>query len=127
MGIFEVLNHQNPATHDNQQALLPSICQHLNYLLNTKRESMAHLAYYGLPDLGEIYRSLPGGLATFSKEVEKVISHYEPRITSVKCTQFQLDSQSGQVTLALDIMTIQQQRSYLTTHLSPNNKMTVSV
>lgn len=127
MSVFEVLTDTNPTIQKNHQALLPSICQHLNDLLNTKRESVAHLGGYGLPDLGEVYRSFPGGLATFSKEVERVISHFEPRITSVKCTQFQLDSQSGQVTLALDIMTIQQQRSCLTTRLSPSNEMTVSV
>lgn len=126
MGVFDVLtNTTNHASyHDNR--LLTSICQHLNRLLNCKRESMSHLQDYGLPDFGEVYRSLPGGLSDFARNIEHVIECYEPRVTYVACTDYELDSQSGQVKIDIEIMTVQQEHSNLVTRLSPVNQMTVS-
>ena len=117
MGVFDVMTDPSSHKHYNANQMLPSICQHLSRLLNCKRESMSHLKGYGLPDLGEIYRSLPGGLSDFTEDIENVIKRYEPRVTYVACTHFELDHKSGQVTVALEVMTVQQEHSNILTRL----------
>lgn len=127
MSVFETLTKPSSPDQLGDSDLLTAICQHLNRLLNSRRDSMAYHTYYGLPDLGEVYRCLPGGLAKLSSDIEQVIRRYEPRVAFVECRQFELDGYSGQVSVTINITTVNRDCSKLFTRLSPNEPMIVSI
>lgn len=69
---------------DHQQILYMSILSHLTRLMNTRQGSLRHQPDYGLPDVAEIYRSMPNSIAGFLAEIERTLGKYEPRLTDVK-------------------------------------------
>lgn len=61
-----------------------SIMDHLNRLLNTREGSVPHLPNYGIPDVSEIYRKMPGSIIDLQNAIKKTIELYEPRLKNVK-------------------------------------------
>ncbi len=60
-----------------------SIVSNLDRLLNTRREALSHLADYGLPDISEVYRDMPGSLEELKRAIETAVETYEPRLRRV--------------------------------------------
>jgi type VI secretion system protein len=80
--LFDILteNCDSNISSKDLSALFHSIQTHLALLLNTRRGSLQHLPLYGLPDLGEIYQSLPYSINYFTRTLTETIQLYEPRL-----------------------------------------------
>jgi type VI secretion system protein len=63
-----------------------SVMDHLHRLFNTREGGLPHLSGYGLPDISEIYRSMPDSLEQLRAALERAVSHYEPRLRNVRVT-----------------------------------------
>ena len=63
---------------------LRSIMDHLQRLFNTRLGSLSHLTDYGLPDISDIYRSMPHGLGVLRNAIRSTIDRYEPRLKNVR-------------------------------------------
>ena len=63
---------------------ITSVMDHLNRLFNTRRGTIPHLPDYGLPDISEIYRKMPGGIEELQSAIKKTVEKYEPRLTRIK-------------------------------------------
>jgi type VI secretion system protein len=61
-----------------------SLMDHLNRMFNIREGSITHLKDYGLPDISEIYRKMPGGIQELQEAIKRSIEKYEPRIQRVK-------------------------------------------
>ncbi len=84
------LNGQSLADVDEHQHRVLSILDNLNRLFNTRRESIAHLPDYGLPDITQVYRDLPYSIEGLRQAVKETVEKYEPRLRRVR-----VDHQSG--------------------------------
>ncbi len=62
-----------------------SIVDHLNWLLNSRRDRCPHLDGYGLPDLHD-YLHMPNPESALASELRRIIERYEPRLTRVRVT-----------------------------------------
>jgi len=61
-----------------------SIADHLHRMFNTRKGSVPHLPDYGLPDINEIYRKLPGSLKDLEETIIILTTKYEPRLERVR-------------------------------------------
>ena len=61
-----------------------SLMDHLNRMFNTREGSLTHLKDYGLPDISEIYRKMPHGIAELQEAIKRAVEKYEPRMQRVK-------------------------------------------
>lgn len=71
-----------------------NIQQHLQLLFNARQGSLLHLPDYGLPDLSEVYQSLPYSINNLIYSVANTIEKYEPRVTKVSVRPRQSDRDS---------------------------------
>jgi len=60
-----------------------AVRDHLSLLLNTRQGTVGHLPDYGVPDLSEVYSSLPGSLEMLRRGIKTTIDKYEPRLRRV--------------------------------------------
>lgn len=75
-----------PATEND---LLASIETHLHRLLNSRTESLTHLAGYGLPDISAVFVDLPYSADNLVRAVQDNIERFEPRLQKVKIRELQ--------------------------------------
>ena len=78
-----------------------SIQSHLSRLLNARRGSLQHMPDYGLPDVSEIYSSLPYSIQYLARETRRTIETYEPRLYNVKVTSLPIEERESIVTLCI--------------------------
>jgi len=57
---------------------------HLERLLNARRGTLVHLPDYGMPDLADVYESLPYSVDGLVAAVKSCIETYEPRLRRVQ-------------------------------------------
>ncbi|VWB85169.1 type VI secretion system baseplate subunit TssE [Burkholderia metallica] len=87
-GLFEALtghfsNGSNIADFDAATQTFLSVQDNIQRILNSRRNSLAHLPDYGLDDLSEIYRHLPSSAHRLRHSIEATILKYEPRVKSI--------------------------------------------
>jgi type VI secretion system protein len=103
MALFDKL--AEPVTYQSitseKKVEIESVCQHLNYLLNSRRGVLSHMGDYGLSDVEDIYEGLPYSQKTLALEVKKLIEKYEPRVRSVNVVA--KDINQGDCVITLDI------------------------
>ncbi len=85
----------------SSQRRLRSVIDHLHRLLNSRDGSVPHLARYGLPDISQVYRTLPGGAESLREAMRLTIEKYEPRLTKVKVTRHEIDLPRGRLEFLL--------------------------
>jgi len=78
------LNGQAVEAEDGTQARVQSIIDNLTRLFNTRRDSIAHLPDYGLPDISQVYRDLPYSIDGLRLAIKNVVEKYEPRFRNVR-------------------------------------------
>lgn len=61
-----------------------SIADHLWRMFNTRQGTIPHMPEYGLPDISEIYRKLPGSLKDLETTILNLTAKYEPRLEKVR-------------------------------------------
>ena len=70
-----------------------SVMDHLSRMFNTRVGSISYLPDYGLPDISEVYRTLPDGLENLRDAIRCTVEKYEPRLVNVR-VQYQ-EPESG--------------------------------
>jgi len=65
------------------RSMAESVRDHLALLLNTRQGMVGHLPDYGIPDLSEVYKSLPSSLEMLRQAIKATIDTYEPRLRKV--------------------------------------------
>ena len=60
-----------------------SVQDNIHSILNSRRNSLAHLPDYGLGDLSTIYRHLSASAHSLKREIETTLLKYEPRLKSI--------------------------------------------
>jgi type VI secretion system protein len=74
-GLFEAVtghfaNGDPIGLHGRNQQTFLSVRDNIQRILNSRRESLAHLLDYGLGDLSKIYRHMPASAHTLQREIE---------------------------------------------------------
>lgn len=85
------LSGQAVDDEDPGQHRLLSIIDNLTRLFNTRRESIAHLPDYGLPDISQVYRDLPYSIDGLRAAIRDVVEKYEPRLRRVRVEKMEKD------------------------------------
>ena len=88
-GLFEVLtghfaNGDPIHMHTRNQQTFLSVRDNIQRILNSRRDSLAHLPDYGLGDLSKIYRHMPASAHTLRHEIESTLLKYEPRLKAIE-------------------------------------------
>jgi type VI secretion system protein len=78
------LNGQSVDDEDPGHHRIMSIIDNLNRLFNTRRNSLAHLPDYGLPDITQVYRDLPYSIDGLRAAIKDIVEKYEPRLRRVR-------------------------------------------
>jgi len=88
-GLIDVLNGRFlngmslEETEPEEQRVL-SIIDNLKRLFDTRRDSIAHLPDYGLPDITQVYRDLPYSIEGLRQAVKDAVEKFEPRLRRVR-------------------------------------------
>ena len=61
-----------------------SVVEHIQRLLETRKGMLVHMPDFGMPDIGDLFRRLPGSAVEIQTEMESLIRKYEPRMEHVK-------------------------------------------
>jgi type VI secretion system protein len=61
-----------------------SIKDNLTRIFNTREGLLPHLKDYGLPDISEIYRTMPHGIERLESAIKTTIEKFEPRLKNIK-------------------------------------------
>jgi len=61
-----------------------SIKDNLTRIFNTREGLLPHLKGYGLPDITEIYRTMPHGVERLEEAIVTTVEKNEPRLRNVK-------------------------------------------
>ncbi|CAN7725941.1 type VI secretion system baseplate subunit TssE [Caballeronia sp. LjRoot31] len=88
-GLFEAVtghfaNGDPIDLHSRHQQTFLSVRDNIQRILNSRRNSLAHLPDYGLGDLSKIYRHMPASAHTLQREIEGTLLKYEPRLKSIE-------------------------------------------
>ena len=80
---------------------IPSIIEHLRYLLNTRIGEAPTVPDYGIEDLSDLAQMFPEAAETWEKSIRKTIEKYEPRLTDV---QVRHQTTDNPMTIAFEIV-----------------------
>lgn len=61
-----------------------SIAEHIQRLLETRKGMLVHMPDFGMPDIGDLFRRLPGSANEIQSEMEGLIRKYEPRMEQIR-------------------------------------------
>ncbi|WP_250469499.1 MULTISPECIES: type VI secretion system baseplate subunit TssE [unclassified Caballeronia] len=78
-----------------------SVQQNVRRILNTRAGALKHLPDYGLPDLTNVYKELPGSSHALKQQMEATLLKYEPRIRSIDIGILQNDDPGLQVSFEM--------------------------
>jgi type VI secretion system protein len=79
-----------------------SIKDNLTRIFNTREGLLPHLKGYGLPDITEIYRTMPHGIARLEEAIVATLEKNEPRLRNIKIARH-TDAAGHAMTLAFSI------------------------
>lgn len=74
-----------------------SILSNLERLMNTRQGAIAHLPAFGVPDLSDVYRDMPGSISELQQAIEVAIETYEPRLRRVRVEHQNTDQYAMQL------------------------------
>ncbi len=103
-----------------------SIVSNLDRLLNTRQGALAHLPAYGLPDLCEVYRDMPGSVVQLKRAVEAAVEAFEPRLRRVRVEHQSTDRFAMQLVFLLTAETLDGNRVRFKTTFSSEEEAHVS-
>ncbi|WP_313488387.1 type VI secretion system baseplate subunit TssE [Pseudescherichia sp.] len=72
----------NLVSEENQVIL--SVLDNMQYILNCRAGTLAHLPDYGLPDMTKILQGMPGTAHELMGTLSAVLLKYEPRLKSIR-------------------------------------------
>jgi type VI secretion system protein len=78
-----------------------SVQQNVRRILNTRAGALKHLPDYGLPDLTNVYKELPGSSHALKEQMEATLLKYEPRIRAIEIAVLESDDPGLQVSFEM--------------------------
>ncbi len=92
--VFDILIN-NPGSDDSSylsahQRLKKSLCEHLQRLLNSRRESLRHLPEFGMPDIAALYLDLPYTREIIINAILYAVQTNEPRLLWPRVQTFEI-------------------------------------
>jgi type VI secretion system protein len=78
-----------------------SVQQNVRRILNTRAGALKHLPDYGLPDLTNVYKELPGSSHALKQQMENTLLKYEPRIRAIDIAILDSDDPGLQVSFEM--------------------------
>ncbi|WP_277182971.1 type VI secretion system baseplate subunit TssE [Caballeronia sp. BR00000012568055] len=78
-----------------------SVQQNVRRILNTRAGALKHLSDYGLPDLTNVYKELPGSSHALKQQMETTLLKYEPRIRAIDIAILDCDDPGLQVSFEM--------------------------
>ena len=103
-----------------------SIIANLGRLLNTRRGAIGHLPDYGLPDISEVYRDMPGSVVELQRAIEAAVEIYEPRLRRVRVEHQATDRYAMQLVFLLTAETTRGERIRFKTTFSSEEEAHVT-
>ena len=105
--LFEIMQNSETLSRyvNDEKVLAKSIQWHLSELLNTRRGSIVHLPDYGIPDILEVYLTMPESIQKFNEEIIQTIEKYEPRIKKASIQNIEYHQSTSVVSFDLCIVT----------------------
>ncbi len=77
------------STRLDEAALVDSVLEHLQKLLNVRQGSVEMLHDYGLPDFNDLSHKFPYAINEIQRMIRDCIRKYEPRLTQIRVTHVQ--------------------------------------
>lgn len=74
-----------------------SVADHIRRLLETRRGMLSHMPEFGMPDMGELFRRLPGSASEIQEGMETLIGNYEPRMKNVRVEFQEFDAARARI------------------------------
>ncbi len=103
-----------------------SIISNLDRLMNTRRGALSHLSEYGLPDISDVYRDMPGSITELQQAIESAVETYEPRLQHVRVEHQSTDRYSMQLVFLLTAETLNGERIRFKTTFSSEDEAHVA-
>ena len=99
-----------------------SILSNLDRLMNTRRGALSHLPDFGLPDLSDVYRDMPGSIAELQRSIEASVETFEPRLRRVRVEHQATDRYAMQLVFLLTAETLDGERIRFKTTFSSDEE-----
>ena len=74
-----------------------SVVEHIQRLLESRKGMLVHMPDFGMPDIGDLFRRLPGSATEIQTEMEALIRKYEPRMENVRVHFEEFDAAKARV------------------------------
>ncbi len=103
-----------------------SIIANLGRLLNTRRGALAHLPEYGLPDISDVYRDMPGSVVDLQRAIAAAVETFEPRLRHVRVEHQATDRYAMQLVFLLTAETLYGERIRFKTTFSSDEEAHVT-
>jgi type VI secretion system protein len=103
-----------------------SIISNLDRLMNTRRGALSHLPDYGLPDLSDVYRDMPGSIIELQSAIEAAVETYEPRLRRVRVEHQATDRYAMQLVFLLTAESLDGERIRFRTTFSSEEEARVT-
>ncbi|MBI6923696.1 type VI secretion system baseplate subunit TssE [Pseudomonas putida] len=108
---------------DDDQLTL-SVLDNLQRILNSRAGTLAHLADYGLPDMGTVLQGLPASAHGLMNDILSTLRRYEPRLAEVRI-ELLPQQRPGHLEYALDVRIKGNGRATFGTTLAPDGRVMV--
>ncbi|MEM1043037.1 MAG: type VI secretion system baseplate subunit TssE [Bacteroidota bacterium] len=103
-----------------------SIVANLDRLLNTRQGALSHLPGYGLPDISDVYREMPGSVVELKRAIESTVETFEPRLRRVRVEHQATDRYAMQLVFLLTAETLDGDRVRFKTTFSSEEEAHVT-
>ncbi|MHC8314070.1 type VI secretion system baseplate subunit TssE [Pseudomonas sp. LB3P31] len=101
-----------------------SVLDNVQRILNSRAGTLAHLADYGLPDMGTVLQGLPASSHKLMKTMAATLRKYEPRLKSLSI-ELLPQTLPGHLEYGLDLQLASGQRVSFGTTLAPEGNVLV--
>ena len=115
------LESVNPSTWRER-----SILSNLDRLMNTRQGAISHLPDYGVPDLSDVYREMPGSIPELQQSIAHAVQVYEPRLRQVRVEYQDTDQYTMQLVFLLTALTLDGDRVRFKTTFSSEEETRVA-
>jgi type VI secretion system protein len=93
-GLYDILSGRYTGSQGStggEERRVASIISNLQVLFNTRRGSLTHLPDFGVPDIADIYRDMPGTIDDMLRAVGESVRQFEPRLDNVRVEHVDTD------------------------------------
>ena len=98
------------------------MADHIRRLLEMRRGMLSHMPEFGMPDMGELFRRLPGSEFEIQEGMEALIRDYEPRMKNVRVEFQELDAARARIRFRISGVLVGAGRIRFESSLFPNGR-----